>query len=1270
MDQSPPKRVTRARAAAKSTDTGVKTTKIATAASKAKVTRSVSTTKRKTRADDIEEEEQQDPEPIIEPEPKTTRGRAKKAVAQVDPEPEPEMNEPPVKPTRGRPKKVAAPVETPAPEPARATRGRAKKVEAPQEETIVVEEPVKRPTRARAPTVSKATAPKKTVKFEEPDKENVMPVGINAKGKAKVAEPATGLRAKPVRKPAATTITRATRGRATKNVEEKEKSSPLSPKKATQVATAKEAVSEDELATTEKTPMKPLMKSPMKPPGSVFGTAKKLDFSASNTITVNRVITQDFTGSVIASPARRPPQSPFKETFKASAHNMTMGNSMLQSPFRPNLPAPKATTEQSSFKASLLQSPARRPQSPTKVSENGSPTRSTNNASLFAGTPKASTFKISRFATPRTITKSAVRTGRMLPPHVLAANGSPVSKDDSDSTMMAAPSLSFSGRLSSIMPRDADPAFVASEPIVEETEALAVADIPQVEETTATEPMAVDEDTIAVEVSTEHIVTPPGSPPRDNTGFSGAFALRETDNSPFDDSESEDELASGSPSYSPVPMPAFSVPLDFASSPATPAAFTAIAETPKTATARKAFASSRKSKIGFTPLAQQLNDWMAASPEKSDANDSDEAPSPTRLTSQQNQDATPRPSPAKSSFFEDEMSIRDELVAEPEAPAEETDILDAFFEPVELDEQDMDLAFEADEMSMLEPEELEAYVNEEVFEAPEEVEEDITQVPAGEFNDSEPTFLEPTSNNEVVEQAAFQDHEAAPANEIVQMDITDPESIQESELVPENVAIETFLPETAQDAEPTSPTLDTAEPEDLQDSELDELANEIEIPSVPEPALSEASQEYGDENALPIDPRLMSAPTPRSPVQSFATPKPKRVLGERVCHTVSKVPLKAPAEDSLIRPSPKKRSASISRLPTQRPSSTLSRNNTVISYSPTKSTPRTQTKKPSQDVVMQDVIATPSKDEGWSSIGTPARTPRRDINTALLKGAVVFVDVHTSEGSDASALFTELLTQMGARCVKTWAWNGSSEDTSKIGITHVVFKDGGKRTLERVKETNGVVACVGVGWVLDCERENKWLDESVYSVDTGMVPRGGHRRRKSMEPRALAKMNGELVSSMTPNRNASPSKEFLHFPDTPITAKSRRRESVQWVRSPASSSSGDLDDQTFILSPVPATPAPETISAYGEDGLYGENTPVGQTPYFLHNEQLVQKTAPAGRRYVDTEQVDGQSRTSMGAGFLSEKKDETVMSRLMAARRKSMIYAPKVGSPLARGSLF
>ena len=43
-----------------------------------------------------------------------------------------------------------------------------------------------------------------------------------------------------------------------------------------------------------------------------------------------------------------------------------------------------------------------------------------------------------------------------------------------------------------------------------------------------------------------------------------------------------------------------------------------------------------------------------------------------------------------------------------------------------------------------------------------------------------------------------------------------------------------------------------------------------------------------------------------------------------------------------------------------------------------------------------------------------------------------------------------------------------------------------------------------------CERENKWLDEAPYVIDSSIVPRGGAKRRKSMEPRALSNINGTL----------------------------------------------------------------------------------------------------------------------------------------------------------------
>jgi hypothetical protein len=1019
-DQSPPKRVTRARAAAKTTDAGVKTTKIATAASKAKATRSASIPKRKTRADDVQDDRPDELiEETIEPElPRATRGRAKKA-AVVQPQPEMQEEPPaPAKPTRGRPRKAAA--EPPAPE-TRSLRGRPKKVDVPEETVVVVEEPVKKTTRGRAATTSKAPAPKKSVKFEESDKENVVPpANVNAKPK----EVATGLRAKPVRKPAANATTaRATRGRA--KVEE-QKSSPLSPKKATQVATAKDNNSDDdELATVEKTPMKLLTKSPVKPPGSIFTStsAKRLDFSTSTT--VNSAVTQDLNGSIIASPARRPPPSPFKNMLKTSPQRANLGDSMLRPPFKLPLPPPQPTESGAPLKASLLQSPARRPQSPMKVAENGSPTRPGND-NMPSATPREATFKISRFGTPRTLTKSAIRPGRMLPPSALtnASAGSPAKAEESSgSDMLSAPSLKFTGRLSSILPRDSDPALSPSEPVVEEIEK-------QPESTQDDDPM-VTEDTIAVAGGPmeNESTTPIASPPRNSTG---AFDLREPDENPFYDSDSKDELALGSPKFSPTSLGEFKVSSpNFTSSPATPTPFTTIDKTPRTAKSA-AQRSERKAQIGFTPLAKQLSEWMSASPGQSAKSGSEAFPttSETNNAIPADMGAAVQPSPVKSSYFEDEMSVRNEMQIAGEDQEQIIDEND--FAPVELDEEDLALAFEADEMSLLDPDQLdnvEDAVDQLASYEPENIQnvDDIVD----EFFNSEPEHNQNAEN--MVDEFINAEPDTANVQEMADQ-FTHTETENDDEL------IDRFeVDQSENDRGPDNTTVD-------------------------EPAPSETSQEYGDENVMPIDPVLLGLPSQAPSTPKFVTPR--RVLTERVIHTVSKVPLKAEAEDSPMRPSSMKRSASISKLPVQRPTNTLSRSNTVISYSPLKNA---RSHSPRKDADIQGVYATPSKADAdvWSAIGTPARTPRRDLNPALLKGAVVFVDVHTTEGADASGLFVELLVQMGARCVKRWDWNGSKEDGSRIGITHVVFKDGGRRTLEKVKETGGVVTCVGVGWVLE-----------------------------------------------------------------------------------------------------------------------------------------------------------------------------------------------------------
>ncbi|KAM3502190.1 hypothetical protein MY10362_005015 [Beauveria mimosiformis] len=399
-------------------------------------------------------------------------------------------------------------------------------------------------------------------------------------------------------------------------------------------------------------------------------------------------------------------------------------------------------------------------------------------------------------------------------------------------------------------------------------------------------------------------------------------------------------------------------------------------------------------------------------------------------------------------------------------------------------------------------------------------------------------------------------------------------------------------------------------------------------------SLSEASQEYGNENDLPVDPalngsRMWPPTTPARPAM-------------RNCSTTTKVPLK-PADES----SPtKSRRFSASRIPNNGTGS-LPKSATVISYSPEKT-------QGSHTLDMDHEPATPvSKCDMWSNMGSPARTPRRSTDSGLLRGAVVFVDVHTSEGADASLIFVDLLTQMGAKCVKSWSWNPDSASNSesscnRIGITHVVFKDGGKRTMEKVRRSNGVVQCVGVSWVLDCEKENEWLDENPYLIDTAFVPRGGARRRKSMEPKALANKNGTLVST--------PAKQ---------TSSYNRRQSGIWMQTPPDQTAGeepsdDIEWSEFILTPVPKTPAPETISRYATEGP--ETPSQGEEDSHMslsREEEMLMRTCPpksSGNGIYD----------QLGEGVLSPHKDDRVLMRLMAARRKSMQFAPKIASPLSK----
>lgn len=209
----------------------------------------------------------------------------------------------------------------------------------------------------------------------------------------------------------------------------------------------------------------------------------------------------------------------------------------------------------------------------------------------------------------------------------------------------------------------------------------------------------------------------------------------------------------------------------------------------------------------------------------------------------------------------------------------------------------------------------------------------------------------------------------------------------------------------------------------------------------------------------------------------------------RTVHTVSKVPLKAEGEVSPLKLS-RKRGLSLSATsptrssPRVRKPAVVALNDNFPVLAPPRKAPRVSigSPTPKRRSIMGrrssgrgPVIASPGSSAATAS---PSKKPRRSISKdqKALHGAVVHVDVHTTEGEDASGIFVELLQQMGARCVKSWSWNpgsslspvdGVDPKDSRVGITHVVYKDGGLRTLEKVKKAAGLVKCVGVGWVLE-----------------------------------------------------------------------------------------------------------------------------------------------------------------------------------------------------------
>ncbi|PTB55464.1 hypothetical protein M431DRAFT_84057 [Trichoderma harzianum CBS 226.95] len=1194
--RSPPKRLTRARAKDPEPATS-KQTKIITASAKAKANASVSSTltantkstaaKRKARSDDADEEERQATQI------KRPRGRPPK-------KPISEQTQGARKPILKTGSAEASKEVPPAPKPG---RGRPRKVESKPEDGQSKPEPVKK-ARGRPPTVMKPASStattgtnkppvKKVVKFREPDKENVEPAAVPR-------EPVTttGMRGRPARRGGAAAA-RNTRPAAKTSKPQAGDKKPLSPKKITQLMLLPDD-SEDELA-LEKVSTKSLAKSPIKPPSKKSDPLPAEFENVDTTVAVNAVMFDlpEINSTILASPARRH-TSPPRDTIKSPAKRMAMSlpgstlklsnDSSSQTPFKPS---------------TLLQSAAKRPQSPTKPfifsAQKEQPGQSAAKPSMLQSPAKRAMPGLrSRVdAQPElpTLDESPLKTPSRPPKSSRFVVEEELYEDDDASSPFTGPIEipQFSLRQSPELPSELDFALTEEGAEVEaEVEAELVAEL------------EAELDAETGEATEEEV---------------------EVEEEPEAEAEDNDEEE---------PQPA-----------------TETAETAETLSADEEEDDAVEDSIIVATGEDQAED------EEAPAEDDD----------------------AES---EDTM-VLDDLEEEVEEPVEpspkaEPQTANHFYQ---LRQKDLD---PCNDLSSASESEDDTLPFERITAAPSVSGERTprTRASRSSLRQSRRSNLgfTPLSNQLGSWSAASPVKNAHSSAEELQPEHDEDESLErEIESSNQDSPMKNSFPSgemaSMQPEVATLPEMETAvesieqisEEITEEDMALAQETNEMSLTDSKEgddvsnsrhsfdDSLSDASQEYRDENQVPVEsPTLSSQPQAAPPVTPVSRPR------TRSFNTTTKIPLK-PADNST--PSPlKKKSFSASRAAPKRPSQPK-RGAPVLSYAekPRRRSSRnfsTIAEEPEQSANVEEPSTPTAKMDMWASIGTPGRTPRKDLNPNLLRGAIVFVDVHTIEGADASGIFVELLTQMGARCPQKWNWNPSNSsngESTRVGITHVVFKDGSKRTLEKVREAKGVVQCVGVSWVLDCERDNQWLDESPYNIDTSSVPRGGARRRKSMEPKSISNQNGSAVDGSSKGRRESAP---AASPKTP-----NRRQSSIWIHTP---SDGDEEEQkeeediewsNLILTPVPKTPAPETIMNYAMEtpsNLDDEEDNDDENAASLRREELLTRTCPPrAQKFVE-----------LGGGILSKTQDDHVLQRLMAARRKSLQFAPKVGSPLAK----
>lgn len=164
------------------------------------------------------------------------------------------------------------------------------------------------------------------------------------------------------------------------------------------------------------------------------------------------------------------------------------------------------------------------------------------------------------------------------------------------------------------------------------------------------------------------------------------------------------------------------------------------------------------------------------------------------------------------------------------------------------------------------------------------------------------------------------------------------------------------------------------------------------------------------------------------------------------------------------------------------------------------------------------------------------------------------------------------------------------------------------------------------------------------------MPRGGSRRRKSMEPRALINANGSLSAARGRSTSAEMTKDMKdELVNTPI------RRPLSPLENSAEAFSPEHDD---VEGSPESDAEPQAATPTGFVKYDPSTSMSPKTPYLMkEGAKMIQQSAPPKQLHQGLFPVSGR---------IEDQPDENTRNKLEAARRRTMNWRPRVASPLGK----